>query len=157
MCGEKESIGKSLNALIGSPPRVRGKAMEKKLFLWTGRITPACAGKRFSITVIRLLSWDHPRVCGEKHARKVSPNHKQGSPPRVRGKDYLVIVCCVPAGITPACAGKSVSDLLSSVTVKDHPRVCGEKVKNYMNYLKQQGSPPRVRGKESNKIFSVIS
>ena len=50
-----------------------------------------------------------------------------GSPPHVRGKDYIIPHSPPRCGITPACAGKSVSAEICRTGNKDHPRTCGEK------------------------------
>ena len=71
---------------------------------------------------------DHPRVCGEKPKFVHNFVHKLGSPPRVRGKGVVHSERQRGGGITPACAGKSLSLHLSSRSFQDHPRVCGEKV-----------------------------
>ena len=34
-----------------------------------------------------MITWDHPRVCGEKPKYKEEQTMLIGSPPRVRGKD----------------------------------------------------------------------
>ena len=52
---------------------------------------------------------------------------KLGSPPRMRGKDFLLLDRLLAKGITPAYAGKSSVAHFCTVTVWDHPRVCGEK------------------------------
>ena len=59
--------------------------------------------------------------------------------------------------ITPACAGKSHSFRLGCILLPDHPRVCGEKfaLRNMMNV--NQGSPPRMRGKDLNLWALVTS
>ena len=44
-CGEKAPEGGSLTALLGSPPRMRGKAIVGEKFGLFARITPAHAGK----------------------------------------------------------------------------------------------------------------
>ena len=49
-------------------------------------------------------------------------------------------------GITPACAGNSQRADGKPQMDKDHPRVCGEQLINAKYSLKEQGSPPRVRG-----------
>ena len=54
------------------------------------------------------LPRDHPRVCGEKAVAVVSSSFTLGSPPRVRGKGDNGNVQIAQAGITPACAGKSM-------------------------------------------------
>ena len=50
-------------------------------------------------------------------------------------------------GITPACAGKSLSASDQTVCPKDHPRVCGGKSCSSPGTLTTPGSPPRMRGK----------
>ena len=50
-------------------------------------------------------------------------------------------------GITPACAGKSLSASDQTVCPKDHPRVCGEKCSTTCRTCAPSGSPPRMRGK----------
>ena len=52
--------------IVGSPPRVRGKATELTAGIIHVGITPACAGKSSSAGKRRTDDWDHPRVCGEK-------------------------------------------------------------------------------------------
>ena len=54
--------------------------------------------------------------------------------------------------ITPACAGKSLFVCHAVVIQQDHPRVCGEKAHDGQLGLFDQGSPPRVRGKEADKM-----
>ena len=50
-------------------------------------------------------------------------------------------------GITPAYAGKSPLPFTAAVAGRDHPRVCGEKVKIIALLRVFTGSPPRMRGK----------
>ena len=49
--------------------------------------------------------------------------------------------------ITPAYAGKSSSSFSSNSGLKDHPRLCGEKVNVTSSEIVQPGSPPPMRGK----------
>ncbi len=86
VCGEKGLHPTQKPTALGSPPRVRGKAL----------IHFPC----------RSIFWDHPRVCGEKYLRMRGNVKEWGSPPRVRGKAYKAAVGVVGRGITPACAGK---------------------------------------------------
>ena len=66
VCGEKSKEVAEYASKAGSPPRVRGKVEPFKGSMYQSRITPACAGKRTSPAGRRTVSWDHPRVCGEK-------------------------------------------------------------------------------------------
>ena len=66
VCGEKlVDLGEG-TGLQGSPPRMRGKDQALKYAVKGARITPAYAGKSFSLSREKGLVWDHPRVCGEK-------------------------------------------------------------------------------------------
>ena len=91
------------------------------------RITPACAGKSLSVSVVVHSVKDHPRVCGEKSPVLIGRGSLRGSPPRVRGKvpprDGFGLIL----RITPACAGKRRLLQKGGITNEDHPRVCGEK------------------------------
>ena len=71
-----------------------------------------------------------------------------GSPPLVRGKVDCRILREFEPGITPACAGKSFSYLSDGNKDKDHPRLCGEKIVQFLLLLCLEGSPPLVRGKD---------
>ena len=46
MCGEKSGQKIAVTKRRGSPPHVRGKDLEEFYAGGSGRITPACAGKR---------------------------------------------------------------------------------------------------------------
>ena len=73
--------------------------------------------------------------------------NREGSPPRVRGKDVRFGFLDQGVGITPACAGKSEKKVPFLPPHQDHPRVCGEKFRFILLSLLSSGSPPRVRGK----------
>ena len=51
VCGEKLEIFDSADALMGSPPRVRGKVGAECPRIKVLGITPACAGKRMLFTL----------------------------------------------------------------------------------------------------------
>ena len=127
VCGEKVMHPCCHSPVMGSPPRVRGKADAVTLAAHEPGITPACAGK--SILDWRILGYqrDHPRVCGEKYSSGAVTDGRGGSPPRVRGKDDPAVRQLADHGITPACAGKSAPCAGDLPRRQDHPRVCGEK------------------------------
>ena len=110
-------------------------------------ITPACAGKRTCTATRRCGNGDHPRVCGEKAATPNVEAFYEGSPPRVRGKEVVLVDFICLRGITPACAGKSHSVTDANASSWDHPRVCGEKALQSSVNCTMEGSPPRMRGK----------
>ena len=103
---------------LRSPPRMRGKAEKQVPFLPPYQ--------------------DHPRVCGEKLKNLVTLGSltatDRGITPAYAGKRWsskgIIDRICLLRGITPAYAGKSwlqalATDYLQSL--RDHPRVCGEK------------------------------
>ena len=106
MCGEKVMEFYKLLHLLGSPPRVRGKAFQTMFGTFITGITPACAGKRQAASMPFALAPDHPRVCGEKFIFSVRRLMLIGSPPRVRGKEEENGMSILEQRITPACAGK---------------------------------------------------
>ncbi len=136
VCGEKVGSFCVLNAIWGSPPRVRGKADLTAAINAKSGITPACAGKRADCPTWGCTGWDHPRVCGEKMCIQCSKSIPQGSPPRMRGKGCLYFLTTSAARITPAYAGKS-----------------DDKADDELN---AEGSPPRMRGKAPSFSSSLV-
>ena len=126
---------------------MRGKAAKAVTPQITDRITPAYAGKRFRIHITRIITWDHPRLCGEKRSMTNHFENLSGSPPPMRGK--VISHCRQPARlrITPAYAGKSYFHEHSPRKSRDHPRLCGEKGVLLAGQFWKWGSPPPMRGK----------
>ena len=127
MGGEKCPTLRPAYTRLGSPPRGRGKGNFSPPFDNPKRITPAWAGKRRRVLVKLAASRDHPRVGGEKHIKEAGAPWRWGSPPRGRGKERQFGGLKKPLGITPAWAGKRASSRLLHITLRDHPRVGGEK------------------------------
>ena len=152
VCGEKAPRHLALCCILGSPPRVRGKARHLVRGAVKRGITPACAGKSLRTRCADLTAGDHPRVCGEKAGMGVQHHKRRGSPPRVRGKVFYYPRQSRKKRITPACAGKRQSDRVESKHPLDHPRVCGEKSRLRSRGSLQRGSPPRVRGKDYDYV-----
>ena len=65
----------------------------------------------------------------------------------MRGKAFLPASADLPAGITPACAGKRSRWECKTDSRRDHPRLCGEKDRKNIPMRPEKGSPPLVRGK----------
>ena len=169
VCGEKVLCAVVGCAVMGSPPRMRGKDDGAPMLAPEIGITPAYAGKSIIIKTARgRAGGSPPRMRGkESNARRkgqkngITPayagkspwrifdfSHKVGSPPRMRGKVVGCVELLLLLGITPAYAGKSLPVGLRSMSGRDHPRVCGEKVVLFILYHHYIGSPPRMRGKE---------
>ena len=89
LCGEKTWLLISLCRLIGSPPPMRGKAGRCAASVPNWRITPAYAGKRNLRSNHRCVLVDHPRLCGEKPCGEDAVSGLYGSPPPMRGKEFV--------------------------------------------------------------------
>ena len=88
-CGEKQTGMPYSTKRLGSPPRVRGKVDRWRLYASGTGITPARAGKSWIEKSNMIRSGDHPRACGEKKTGLTNAQGTAGSPPRVRGKEFL--------------------------------------------------------------------
>ena len=146
-CGEEGTPIKKKDLARGSPPRVRGRDLPPMLVGPGFGITPARAGKSKNWDDVKASSEDHPRACGEESAAKPPKRIRQGSPPRVRGRDRGDVVPGVPGGITPARAGKREQRERQLRQLRDHPRACGEELCVFKERDTKRGSPPRVRGR----------
>ena len=104
--GEKTRPRRPRLAVVGSPPRGRGKAAGGQHRAPKRGITPAWAGKRYTCFGNAIALQDHPRVGGEKSILGLSKGGEKGSPPRGRGKAFIKMGAGLAAGITPAWAGK---------------------------------------------------
>ena len=146
VCGEQDILDWLQPDWVGSPPRVRGTAVQIPGNIREVRITPACAGNSRRPTYKGLRSGDHPRVCGEQYDRLMETSCIEGSPPRVRGTAPEDKPVETNKRITPACAGNSILHCANMLHLKDHPRVCGEQAIFHPDKIPVGGSPPRVRG-----------
>ena len=104
-------------------------------------------GKAVDYTAPSGVPRDHPRVCGEKSCINARNFVATGSPPRMRGKAFPLLVMPTQSRITPAYAGKRGHRRFGPGTIRDHPRVCGEKGSSTFWSRNHSGSPPHMRGK----------
>ena len=109
MRGEKSLVVLPTSITLGSPPLARGKGIVVVPLVYGIGITPACAGKSCIAAYWNLRSRDHPRLRGEKLLRRLRRLSTVGSPPLARGKDGEENFAEPDFGITPACAGKSIT------------------------------------------------
>ena len=127
ICGEKR-LGTWLKcASLGSPPHMRGKAQAARKPHGKFWDHPRVCGEKLSFVGFEPHTVDHPRICGEKSRLPIAPLTAYGSPPHMRGKAGRSPWLLLPAGITPAYAGKRLPLSTSDQSRRDHPRVCEEK------------------------------
>ena len=106
---------------------MRGKGFVIFRNVYRNRITPAYAGKSVTLNRNGQTRKDHPRLCGEKLAYRITS--------------------ALFFRITPAYAGKRYTITSTGIVYQDHPRLCGEK-ENFSRVLSgKSGSPPPMRGK----------
>ena len=149
-CGENEHEASTNPHCVGSPPRMRGKLSSSVFACSIARITPAHAGKTVCNRRRPKDKWDHPRACGENCFLEEGTGGYKGSPPRMRGKRVNTQKRLTEVRITPAHAGKTLKDWHTGKRAEDHPRACGENPRRVSQQHLDVGSPPRMRGKQSN-------
>ena len=76
----------------------------------------------------------------------------------MRGKVPSGALLMAAIRITPAYAGKSLRRSQKLLQARDHPRVCGEKNPDTCESYVQEGSPPRMRGKDGTgyKLVQIV-
>ena len=147
-CGENGRQVCLLRCKLGSPPQVRGKPAVRRDTTSMLGITPAGAGKTNKELGEGAKIRDHPRRCGENFDNGGKKSQAAGSPPQVRGKQFLMMETAATTWITPAGAGKTVPVFGHRAHNRDHPRRCGENGQRLTAAIRQLGSPPQVRGKQ---------
>ena len=147
VCGENTPGVSHPPRSYGSSPRVRGKPASTTPAWTPPRLIPACAGKTPATRPAASSAGAHPRVCGENPRGRRIGQHMQGSSPRVRGKPGGRGRHALPAGLIPACAGKTSRRPSTAPASRAHPRVCGENILTNLAKAVRKGSSPRVRGK----------
>ena len=76
----------------------------------------------------------------------------KGSPPLARGTVIFSPRHSNGAGITPACAGNSITLSWSYPPSRDHPRLRGEQARAVALATQSLGSPPLARGTAKSSI-----
>ena len=131
---------------------MRGKGFRHLSIRYNQGITPAHAGKSFRRWRKKETARDHPRTCGEKQGQFRSLCASMGSPPHMRGKVDQLLQTNSRSGITPAHAGKRITQKTQTRTHWDHPRTCGEKYIFPIIPVAFGGSPPHMRGKGGTAV-----
>ena len=146
MRGEYKSRKSIDKKKIGSPPLARGIRCFGSVPKRPHRITPACAGNTHWTMFALGGLWDHPRLRGEYFQDTENPVLIEGSPPLARGIQKLDSIYDSERGITPACAGNTITYSFRCGYHRDHPRLRGEYKLLVLPKLDVVGSPPLARG-----------
>ena len=109
--------------------------------------TPAYAGKTEHVQRDARHERKHPRVCGEDKQPLFTVLPHKETPPRMRGRPSCNCLPQRSQGNTPAYAGKTFMQLLTTTITGKHPRVCGEDLSPLIKVLPVMETPPRMRGR----------
>ena len=112
VCGNYAAAFVVISICAGSPPRMRELPIEMFTVSPSRRITPAYAGTTSTLVTCKLISWDHPRVCGNYPFRQLLHLSCRGSPPRMRELLRKSAPVSYFLRITPAYAGTTCHRLL---------------------------------------------
>ena len=130
----------------GSPPLARGIPVWEADLLFALGITPACAGNTSCSVSPSTNAWDHPRLRGEYSVKLHNEVEITGSPPLARGILIWNQKLSSKLGITPACAGNTLTIPTFKTFPWDHPRLRGEYFSTGLRLRTSTGSPPLARG-----------
>ena len=108
-------------------------------------ITPAHAGRIFSVLFHSSEGEDHPRACGKNDLFPDVAAVDSGSPPRMREESLPQPKRTSCGRITPAHAGRIMRAPGRLANIKDHPRACGKNSAKVSASASASGSPPRMR------------
>ena len=148
-CGELTSPPTSTPNVCGSSPRMRGTPEDGVHASLVSRIIPAHAGNSIPGKPIPSSTSDHPRACGELAFMAASSKGKFGSSPRMRGTPGSHTFLARSLRIIPAHAGNFSSSEFRVPLPTDHPRACGELIRNPFSVGIDGGSSPRMRGTQT--------
>ena len=145
--GDDAALTGRLSWREGSPPRARGRHDLGADVRRRDGLTPACAGTTSRHRRHRSGTGAHPRVRGDDSRSTRLPPWPPGSPPRARGRPPLRRGTGRTPGLTPACAGTTVTGAPGVGPSGAHPRVRGDDADADPLAGAVQGSPPRARGR----------
>ena len=150
-CGANPVLDWRVYLLVGSSPRMRGKPVCVQAFAVRTRIIPAHAGQTMPKMLSIDLCTDHPRACGANAQRDERAATVAGSSPRMRGKRWSRRPRCHSPRIIPAHAGQTPVRPPAAIRPSDHPRACGANSAVDRADQMNNGSSPRMRGKQRHQ------
>ena len=107
-CGANRVEFTDIELRYGSSPRMRGKPKSTSALTGLFRIIPAHAGQTLARGWCIVSRKDHPRACGANTSTIHIDVPKNGSSPRMRGKQLAKNLLPFPARIIPAHAGQTL-------------------------------------------------
>ena len=129
-----------------APPRVRGNPVRRRLAGQRVGSIPARAGEPSSDNATVSASTVYPRACGGTQPLCPQECAGCGLSPRVRGNPGGGGVFLDSLGSIPARAGEPPPAAPPDVHCPVYPRACGGTNAKRVNFRRQSGLSPRVRG-----------
>ena len=142
--------------LGGSSPLTRGKPSRTGVMICGSRLIPAHAGKTWSVMVLSLSVWAHPRSRGENTTNTLKLAQTGGSSPLTRGKQNCSRETPPFFRLIPAHAGKTLDISRCGYFLWAHPRSRGENHTVPIPTHTHNGSSPLTRGKHSQGHLSNV-
>ena len=152
-CGEHIPTGLTNWILGGSSPRMRGTQGVLRRAARKGRFIPAHAGNTRRPGGRPRTRPVHPRACGEHKCAAGYRNRENGSSPRMRGTQLLVVRSQVAHRFIPAHAGNTGVPAIDYVRWAVHPRACGEHGRPFVEHHQDARFIPAHAG---NTVHSRI-
>ena len=152
VCGADDTTDTPFSKVVGSPPRVRSRRRQQNRHDAGRRITSACAEQTSPRSPSGNPRRDHLRVCGADPLAVGVGHASEGSPPRVRSRPADRRGHGTAHGITSACAEQTRSWVHVLSVAEDHLRVCGADSDSNGTSTLGEGSPPRVRSRQRDRL-----
>ena len=113
------------------------------------RLIPAGAGTTIQSSGSGVMTWAHPRRCGDHRCVYGAIVTLWGSSPQVRGPRAPAKLTTIPIRLIPAGAGTTLRRELLPRRSRAHPRRCGDHHTVHRVGHPTRGSSPQVRGPRS--------
>ena len=144
VCGKYIKLLSTIQAKLGSPPRMWEVLKKNINVTLCSRITPTYVGSTNFTPLITPSIKDHPHVCGKYYQYNGIVVVVLGSPPRM----WEVLVVEEQETriyrITPTYVGSTKHQHKHYNISKDHPHVCGKYYALQVMSYSSRGSPPRM-------------
>ena len=157
VCGGTGAYGRGRGTPGGLSPRVRGNPSTSSRASARAGSIPACAGEPVTAQVKATRFTVYPRVCGGTFVPCSPTMTLKGLSPRVRGNHRRRYISGRDRRSIPACAGEPRMPIISAISFRVYPRVCGGTQSPFNAVFRLWGLSPRVRGNRTDRDAQIGS
>jgi len=147
ICRAGSVLRENLGGESGSPPRMWGRYVQRRLSQPHPRFTPTYVEPVSTGCSSRSPSTVHPHVCGAGVDVRPRSGSVTGSPPRMWGRWIVEEGEAQLSRFTPTYVGPVRPGTAPRTSAVVHPHVCGAGVSGDAGCLPSAGSPPRMWGR----------